>query len=320
MPGDQEATGGHIMKTGIGKRIIQHKYFYLMMLPAAVCAVLFYYLPMAGLYMAFVDYKAQLGNFWPALFQSEFVGLQWFKYFISGRDFGIVMRNTLVSSIMMLAFKFIAAILFALILNECRSLRFKKWVQTASYLPYFVSWVVAANIIVSVLSSSGMLNQLLISLGIIERGIPFLLEGKNFWLIVSLSNTWKNMGYDSIIFLAAITAIDTGLYEAAQVDGAGRLRRIWHITLPGIRSTAVIMLILSIGQLMGTGFDQFFLLGNNMTMEYSDVLDTYSFRYGIQQGLYSFATAVGLFKGVVSFLLVFMANGIAKKAQMSHLF
>lgn len=308
------------MKPETRKRIMQHKYFYLMMLPGAVCAVLFCYMPMAGLYMAFVDYKAQLGNFWSSLFQSEFVGLRWFKYFVSGRDFGIVMRNTLVSSVMMLAFKFIAAILFALVLNECQSRRFKKWVQTASYLPYFVSWVVAANIIVSILSSSGMINQLLVTLGLIDRGIPFLSEGKNFWLIAALSNTWKNMGYDTIIFLAAITAIDPGLYEAAQVDGAGRLRRIWHITLPGIRSTAVIMLILSIGQLMGTGFEQFYLLGNNMTLEYSDVLDTYSFRYGIQQGLYSFATAVGLFKGVVSFVLVFISNGIAKKAQTSHLF
>lgn len=291
-----------------------------MMLPAAVCVILFNYLPMAGLYMAFVDFKIRLGNFWAALFQSEFVGLRWFEYFISGHDFDIVMRNTLVSSAMSLAFGFIAPLIFAIILNECRNRIFKKWVQTASYVPYFVSWVIAANMIVSMLSTTGLLNQFLIALGLIDSGIPFLTEGKNFWLIIALSNTWKEMGYNAIIYLAAITAIDTGLYEAARVDGAGRLRQIWHITLPGIRNTAVILLILSIGKLMGTGFDQFFLLGNQMTMEYSDVLDTYSFRYGIQQGLFSFATAVGLFKGTLSLLLVIMANRIAKKAEMSHLF
>lgn len=308
------------MKHETIKKMVQQKYFYLMMLPGLICVILFYYLPMAGLYMGFVDLKIRLGEFWSSLFQSEFVGLQWFQYFISGRDFAIVMRNTLVSSVLSLIFGFIAPILLAVVLNECRNLTVKKWVQTASYIPYFVSWVIAANIIVTMLSMSGMLNQLLIFLGLIDRGIPFLLDGKNFWLIVSLSNTWKEMGYNAIIYLAAIAAIDTGLYEAAQVDGAGRLRQIWHITLPGLRATAVILLILSIGKLMGTGFDQFFLLGNNMTLEYSDVLDTYAFRYGIQQGLFSYATAVGLFKGIVSFVLVFMANGIAKKAEMSHLF
>jgi putative aldouronate transport system permease protein len=291
-----------------------------MMLPAAVCVILFNYLPMGGLYLAFVDFKVKMGTFWRAMAESEFVGLQWFKYFISGRDFGVVMRNTLVSSVMSLLFGFVAPVVLAVILNECKSALFKKTVQTVSYIPYFISWVIASNIIVSILSSSGLANQLLLAAGLIEKPIPFLLEGKNFWLIVSLSNTWKNTGYNAIIYLAAISAIDTGLYEAAHVDGAGRLRQIWHITLTGIRSTAVILLILSIGQLMGTGFDQFFLLGNSMTVEYSDVLDTYAFRYGIQQGLTSFATAVGLFKGIISFLLVLFANRIAKRAEMGHLF
>ena len=308
------------MKTTTMKKIWRYKYFYLMMLPAAVLVILFHYLPMAGLYMAFVDYQVQFGDFWQSLFQSEFVGLRWFEFFMSGPDFPRIMRNTLVSSVMSLAFGFVAPIILALMLNECRSIRVKKWVQTASYLPYFVSWVIAANIIVSILSNSGMLNQFLVFIGVIERPIPFLLEGRNFWWIVALSNTWKNMGYSAIIYLAAIASIDTGLYEAAKVDGAGRLKRMWHITMPGLRTTAIVLLILSVGQIMGTGFDQFFLLGNAMTIEYSDVLDTYAFRFGIQQGMFSFATAVGFFRGLVSFVLVIIVNGIAKKVDMGHLF
>jgi putative aldouronate transport system permease protein len=291
-----------------------------MLAPAAVCTLLFSYGPLAGLYMAFVDYRIQLGNFWPSLFKSDFVGLQWFVYFIAGHDFLIVLRNTLVSSVLTLTFGFITPIILAIVLNECRNIPFKKVVQTTSYLPYFVSWVIASNIIVSALSSSGLVNQLLLSLGVIDKGIPFLLDGRNFWMIVALSNTWKDMGYNSIIYLATIASIDSGLFEAAQVDGAGRLRQIWHILLPSVRPTVVIMLILSIGNLLNTGFDQYFMLGNNMTREYSDVIETYAFRYGIQQGLYSYATAVGLFKSVVAFLLVLSANRIAKKVEMSHLF
>jgi putative aldouronate transport system permease protein len=308
------------MNVSLRKNIARHKYFYLMLVPAAVCTFLFSYAPLAGVYLAFVDFKVQMGKFWSALFSSKFVGLQWFVYFLSGKDFLLVLRNTLASSVLTLFFGFFTPILLAVLLNECRNLMFKKFVQTISYLPYFVSWVIASNIIVSMLSSSGMINQVLIALGIIDKSIPFLLEGKNFWMIVALSNTWKDMGYNSIIYLASIASIDSGLFEAAQVDGAGRIRQIWHILLPSIRPTIVIMLILSIGSLLNTGFDQYFLLGNNMTREYSDVIETYAFRYGIQQGLYSYATAVGLFKSVIAFMLVLMANRIAKKVELSHLF
>ena len=308
------------MQKNLGKRVYEHKYFYLMLLPGAVCVLLFSYAPLLGLYMAFVNFTPRLGQFWAALFNSEFVGFQWFSYFFSGNDFLNVMRNTLVTSVLTLLMGFLMPILLAIFLNECKSRVVKSVVQTTSYLPYFVSWVIASNIIVTMLSGSGLINQGLLRLGLTQKSIPFLQDGKYFWSIVSLSNTWKDMGYNSIMYLAAIAAIDIGIFEAAQVDGAGRLRQIWHILLPSILPTVVVLLILSIGKLLSTGFDQFFLLGNSMNRAYSDVVDTYSFRYGIQNGMYSYATAVGLFKSVVAFLLVLMSNMLAKKAGTSHLF
>lgn len=302
------------------QKMSKQKYIYLMMLPALIWAVLFCYAPLAGLYMAFVDFKLALGDFWHRLFTSEFVGFQWFTYFFSGQDFYKVMRNTLVTSVFTLLLKFVVPVFIAIILNECKYLKFKKIVQTASYLPYFVSWVIAANIITSLLSSNGVVNECLKALHIIDESILFMQEGKYFWAIVVLSNTWKDMGYNSIIYLAAITAVNPELFEAASVDGAGRLKQIKHILLPAIKPTVVIMMILSIGDLLNTGFDQFFLLGNSMTREFSDVIDTYSFRYGIQNGMYSYATAVGLFKSGIAFLLVNGANMLARRTENSHLF
>lgn len=308
------------MQKNLWKRICEHKYFYWMLLPGAACVLLFSYLPLAGLYMAFVNFTPRLGRFWSALFESEFVGFQWFSYFFSGNDFFVVIRNTLVTSVLTLVMGFFTPILLAIFLNECKSRAVKSVVQTTSYLPYFVSWVIASSIIVTMLSGSGLVNQLLLRLGLTQKSIPFLQNGKYFWWIVSLSNTWKDMGYNSIMYLAAIAAIDTGIFEAAKVDGAGRLRQIRHILLPSIMPTVVVLLILSVGKLLSTGFDQFFLLGNAMNRAYSDVIDTYSFRYGIQNGMYSYATAVGLFKSFVAFLLVLASNMLAKKAGTSHLF
>lgn len=307
-------------KNGKLQRIYKQRYLYLMMLPAVICVLLFCYAPLGGLYMAFVDFKPALGDFWGRLFSSEFVGFQWFKYFFSGQDFFRVMRNTLVSSVLTLSLKFMVPVVIAIMLNEAKNVGFKKIVQTASYLPYFVSWVIAANIITTLLSSGGIVNQILLNLNLVDESILFMQEGKYFYGIVALSNTWKDMGYNSIIYLAAITAINPELFEAAQMDGAGRLKQIWHILLPTIKPTIIVMLILSIGELLNTGFDQFFLLGNSMTREFSDVIDTYSFRYGIQNGMYSYATAVGLFKSVVALILITTANKIAKATENSHLF
>lgn len=308
------------MKSPLWRRIWAHRMIYLMLLPSFILVFLFNYLPMGGLYMAFVDFKPRLGDFWGTLFQSKFVGLDWFRYFFSGQDFFRVLRNTLISSFLTLVFAFSVPILIAILLNECTCRPFKRVVQTFSYLPYFVSWVIASNIIVTLLSSNGVVNQLLIKAGVIDKSVLFLQEGKYFWWVIALSNTWKDMGYNSIMYLSAISSINTELFEAAQVDGAGRLRQIWHVLLPGIRPTIIILLILNIGSLLNTGFDQYFLLGNSLTREFSDVIDTYSYRYGIQNAMYSYATAVGMFKSVVAFIMVLSVNQISKKLEGSALF
>ena len=293
---------------------------YLMILPGIIWALLFSYGPMVGLYMAFIDYQPTLGHFWSSFFNSKFVGLQWFQYFFSGQDFIRVMRNTLFSSVLTLIMGLPIPIVIAILLNECKNMAYKRVVQTASYLPYFISWVIAANIIITLLSSTGPVNEILKGLGLTQESIPFFQDGKYFWFIIALSNTWKDMGYNSIIYLAAINAINPELFESAKIDGAGKVKRIWYILLPLIKPTMVIMLILSIGNLLNTGFDQYFLLGNSMTREFSDVIDTYSFRYGIQNGMFSYASAVSLFKSLVAFLLVITVNGIAKKTDSSYLF
>jgi len=317
----EHGTGKELhMNQTLWRRVLAHKYFYIMILPSMVLTFLFSYLPIAGLYMAFVDFRIQLGNFWPTLFQSEFVGFQWFEFFFTGHNFYRVMRNTLVSSTLSLAIGTLTPILIAIMLNECRNQFFKRVVQTTSYLPYFISWVIAANIIVTMLSSGGALNQLLLWFGVIDESILFIQTGRYFWGIIALSNTWKDMGYNTIIYLAAIASISPELYEAAQVDGAGRLRQIKYITLPALKPTIVILLILNVGRLLNTGFDQFFLLGNLQNREFSDVIDTYAFRYGIQQGMFSYASAVSLFKSVVAFILVVSVNKIAKLLKTSHLF
>lgn len=307
-------------RTATLKKIGQQKYLYIMLAPAVIWALMFCYAPLAGLYMAFVDFKPALGNFWGTLFTSEFVGFQWFEYFFAGNDFLRVMRNTLVASSLTLILGFIAPVTIAILLNEVKNLRFKKVVQTVSYLPYFISWVIAANIITTLLSSSGAINQLLVGLGIVEESVLFLQKGEYFWGIISVSNMWKDMGYNSIIYLSAISAINPELFEAARVDGASRIKQIIHVLLPGIKPTIIIMLILSIGSLLNTGFDQFFLLGNSLTREFSDVIDTYAFRYGLRHYMFSYASAVSLFKSVVAFILVFTVNKVAKKTENSHLF
>ncbi|RED63047.1 ABC transporter permease [Cohnella lupini] len=302
------------------KKMVRQRYFYLLLIPGVVWAALFSYAPMVGLYMAFVDYQPTLGDFWGSLFKADFVGFQWFDYFFSGQDFVRVMRNTLVSSVLTLSIGFILPIFIAIALNEVRINWFKRTVQTASYLPFFISWVVAASIVITLLSAEGPVNQLLMKIGFVEQGVLFMQEGKLFWIIIALSNSWKEMGYTSIMYVAAIAAIPTELFEAAKVDGAGRLKQIWHVLLPMVRPTIIILLILNIGELMNTGFDQYFLLGNSLNRSYSDVIDTYAFRYGIQNGMFSYAAAVSMFKAVVAFILVITVNNISKKMGQAHLF
>lgn len=303
----------------LGKRIWNQRYLYLLMLPALFWVIFICYAPMTGLYMAFCNYTPTTKGYFHDLFNAPFVGLEWFRYFFQ-TDFWSIMRNTLATSLLTLLFSFPVPIIIALGLNEVRSVKIKKFVQTTSYLPYFISWVIAANIFLTMLSGDGVVNNLLIALHIIDEPILFFQKGPYFWWIIAFANTWKGMGYNAIIYLAAISGIDPGLYEAAEVDGANRWQKMLHITLPAIRPTICILLILAIGGILNTGFEQQLLLQNDSILGYSDVLDTYAYRYGMKNGMYSYGTAVGLFKSVVSFALVLSANAITRKVNDSALF
>jgi len=216
---------------------------------------------------------------------------------------------------------FTIPIIFAVLLNELRFQFLKRFVQTISYLPHFVSWVVAAGIVTKMLSTdNGIVNDLLISLHIVKEPIQFMGEGKLFWGIVTASDVWKETGWNAIIYLAAIAGIGPELYEASKVDGANRIQQVWHITLPGIRSTIIILVIISIGHLVSIGFEKQFLLGNNLVRDYSQTLDLYSLNYGLGMGRYSFGTAINMFNSVLSVILLFVANGLFKKITREGIF
>lgn len=306
-------------KKSLRKKIQDQKFLFLLMIPAIVWVVFICYAPMVGVYMAFINYKPTQNGFWYDLFHSQFVGMNWFRYFFK-TDFTSIMRNTLATSLLTLLFSFPAPIFLAILLNEVKNSHVKKIIQTSSYLPYFVSWVIASNIFLTFLSGDGVINDLLLALHITDHRIMFFQNGRYFWWIIAFANTWKTMGYNAIIYLASLSGIDQQLYEAAQVDGANRVQKIWNITIPALRNTISIMLILAVGNILSTGFEQQLLMGNNAILNYSDVLDTYAYRYGLTKGMYSYGTAVGLLKSAVSFILVMIANKITAKVNETSLF
>lgn len=306
-------------KKPLMSRLWNQRYLYLLMLPAVIWVVLFSYAPMSGIYMAFCNYAPTTRGYFTDLLSAPFVGMEWFQYFFEN-DFKLIMRNTLCTSLLTLLISFPMPIIIAILLNEVRNAKVKKFVQTASYLPYFISWVIASNIFLTFLSGGGVVNDILQALHITSEPIYFFQHGPYFWWIIAIANTWKGMGYNAIIYLATISGVDAEQYEAAEVDGANRVQRIFHITLPALRSTICILLIMAVGGILSTGFEQQLLMGNDMILEYSDVLDTYSYRYGMKNGMYSYGTAVGLFKSAVSFILVISANAITRKLNDSALF
>ncbi|HZG76318.1 MAG TPA: sugar ABC transporter permease [Paenibacillus sp.] len=287
----------------------QNRYLYAMSLPFVAWVFVFSYLPLWGWTMAFQKFRPGRG-----FFDQQWVGFEHFKTLFQDDMFYLVLRNTLAMSFMGLIAGFAMPILFAVMLNEVRHVFFKRFVQTVSYLPHFVSWVVVAGIVTKMLSTdNGAINDLLMWLGVIGEPIQFMAKGEWFWGIVTASDVWKETGWNAIIYLAAIAGISPELYEAAKVDGASRLRQMWHITLPGIRSTIIILLIMSIGHLISIGFEKQFLLGNNLVADYSNVLDLYALNYGLGMGRFSFGTAINIFNSVVSLMLLFAANGLFKK-------
>ncbi|MBB6670570.1 ABC transporter permease [Cohnella nanjingensis] len=312
------AKGKKPAKRG-GKRFwnvfVQQRYLYLMSLPFIAWAFVFSYLPLWGWTMAFQKFRP--GR---SFFDQEWVGLQYFRELFHDAQFYLVLRNTLAMSAMGLVAGFTVPIVFAIVLNEVRSMSMKRFVQTVSYLPHFVSWVVVAGIVTKMLATDGVLNNILMGLHLIDQPIQYMAKGNLFWYIVTGSDVWKEMGWNTIIYLAAIAGIGPELYEAAKVDGAGRLRQIWHITLPGIRSTIIILLIISIGHLISIGFEKQFLLGNPLVSDYSQVLDLYALNYGLSMGRFSFGTAINIFNSLISIVLLFAANGIFKRITKESVF
>ncbi|MCZ8520866.1 MULTISPECIES: ABC transporter permease [Paenibacillus] len=297
------------------KKIKTQKMLMLMSIPFVIYVLIFSYVPLWGWLMAFQNYK--LGS---SVLHNEWVGLDHFRELFRDDAFLRVMRNTLAMSLINLVLGFASSILLALMLNELRSILFKRVVQTISYLPHFISWVVAANLIMNMLSIEGIVNTVLVKLHFIEEPVLWLSEGGYFWWIIGLSNVWKEIGWSAIIYLAAMTTIDPSLYEAAGIDGAGRFRKMMHITLPGIRPMIIVLLIMSIGHILDAGFEQQYLLQTPMVVDYAETIDIFVLKYGINLSRFSFATAAGIFKSVISILLLIAANRMARRMGQERLF
>jgi putative aldouronate transport system permease protein len=287
-------------------RLLKYRWQYLMILPAVVLLFLFNYVPMAGIQIAFRDFR--IGQ---SIWSSPWVGLENFS-FLHDEQFWVVVTNTLYISVLKFIFGFPAPILLALMINELRHAGFKRFVQSVSYLPHFFSWIVVAYILQSFLTlDGGLVNDLIAKMG----GEPIFFLGSLEWfrpMIIS-SALWKEVGWNSILYLAAITTIDPQLYEAARVEGAGKLAQIRHITLPGIMPTITIVLILNIPSLITVGMDQIYPMMNPANMQVADVLDTYVLRSGLQQGYFGMATAVGLMSSVIALILVLMTNQLSRR-------
>lgn len=297
------------------KEIKRQKFLLICSALFVIYGVMFYYLPLGGWIMAFQNYKPKDG-----LLHSAFVGLDKFKFLFTDAVFLRVIRNTLAMGVLNLVTSFIMAIVFAILLNEITSRIWKKSVQTISYLPHFLSWIIVTGIMHDALSTTGIINELLMKLHLINTEINFFAHQKYFWPIVAFANLWKETGWNAIIYLAAITAIDPCLYEAASIDGAGRWAKIRYITLPGIKSTIMILLLMNVGNVLNAGFEVQYLLGNGLVQNVSQTIDIYVLKWGISQNDYSLGTAAGIFKSVVSIILIIIANQLAKGAGEERLF
>ena len=305
-----------VKKINILEKMKKQKALIIMSIPFIIYTLVFNYAPLIGWAMAFQKFKPA-----KSLFNQTWVGFDQFKILFNDPTFLGVIRNTLCMSLINLTLGFICSIGFALLLNEVRLMLAKKFVQTISYLPHFLSWIIVTGIVVDVLATdTGIINQVLVGLHLIDAPINFFAETKYFWGIVGITNVWKEVGWGSIIYLAAITAINPDLYEAAEIDGAGRIKKILYVTLPGIKSTIFILLIMNIGNIVNAGFELQYLLGNGLVQSVSQTIDIFVLKYGISMNNYSLATAAGIFKSVVSIVLIFMANQFAKRAGEERLF
>ena len=303
----------------MNRRFIQQWDLQIMVIPAIIMIFIFSYIPMWGILTAFQDYSPAKG-----FFGSEWVGFKHFRMFFNAPEFWQIMRNTIVISLLKLFIAFPAPIVLALMLNEVKNAFFKRFVQTVSYLPHFISWVIVSGFVISLLSvDSGSVNLLLQKLHIIDEPVHWLSIPEYFWSILITSGIWKEIGFGAIVYLAAITGVDPHMYEAASIDGAGRMRQLFSITIPSIAPVIIIFLILQVAQILNAGFEEILLLtnqGQNVVLRpVSETIDTYVYRVGIENYRFSYATAAGLFKGVISVGLLVITNWIARKLGDSSL-
>lgn len=315
----EKGTGGGAISVQEDKELflkymLRHKWMYLLMLPGIFYFIIFKYVPMAGLVISFQNYSPFLG-----IAGSEWVGAEHFKTFFMNPDFRMLLFNTFSIAILNLVFFFPMPIVLALLLNEIKNKMVKKSIQTMIYIPHFISMVIVASLTFTLLNTeNGVVNQIIFAMT--GHKLEFLSDPKYFRWIIVIQNIWKETGWGMIIFLAALAGVDTQLYEAASVDGAGKMKQMWHITLPAIKSTIIIMLILKVGTLLNTGFEQIFLMKNSLNSSVAEVFDTYVYTLGIAQGAFSYSTAVGLFKSVVATVMVLSTNWICKKCGETGLY
>lgn len=299
----------------LGKQIIGQKQLQVMALLGVIWMIIFNYIPMYGIIISFKEYSVIR-----SIAEAPWVGLAHFKEFINDDAFWVVIKNTLGISIIKLVIGFPLPIIFALFMNELTSMRFKKAVQTITYLPHFLSWVVLGGILTTWLADVGIINDILIGLGLTNERLNFLAEPDYFWAIVIISDLWKELGWSAIIYLAAIAGVSPELYEAATIDGANKFQKMWHVTVPAIKPTIVILFILAVGGILNTNFDQILVLRNALNESASNVIDIYVYQVGIQNARFSYATAVGLLKSIIAFILLLAANKITKKLDGTSLF
>ncbi len=282
---------------------------YVMLILPVVWYLLFCYKPMAGIIIAFQKYSSVKG-----MWGSKLVGLKNFEFVMGLRDFPLALKNTLWLNFLGLVMGFPVPIVLAIMLNEIRSNSIKRVSQTLLYLPHFLSWIIIGGMVLKIFApTSGVVNATLLKWGLVDKNVPFLTDGVTWQITYTLVGVWQNMGWGTILYLSAITGINMELFEAARIDGANKLQQIWHVTLPGIRSTIVVLLILNIGQMMNISFDRPYILGNTLVQDYCDVLSTFVYRTGITNNKFDRATAIGLFQSVVGLIMISGANLITKR-------
>ncbi|MFC5649670.1 ABC transporter permease [Paenibacillus solisilvae] len=297
------------------RKLAAQRYLQVMALLGAIWMIIFNYIPMYGVIIAFKEYSII-----HSITDAPWVGLEHFREFLDDDELPGVIWNTIGMSMIKLIIGFPLPIIFALFLNELRSLRLKKAVQTISYLPHFLSWVILGGILSTWLADVGIINHILMALGIIDEPISYLAEPSYFWSIVITSDIWKELGWSAIIYLAAMAGVSPEMYEAATIDGAGRFQKMWFITLPSIKGTITILFILAVSGILNSNFDQILVLRNSLNESASNVIDVYVYQTGILSSRYSYSTAVGLIKSLIALLLLLMANAVSKKLNDNSLF